>query len=174
MAVLEGNMNIKHTSILLATILAAGCRPPEQPASLNSGSSGNASSSTNTSGTAAASPSGFYAGGAEVGDQATKDAVKKCLDTKVFFDRQTGTCTNNKLAGLECKDDKLSAFMSLAQLESLKGFRAAGGKLEGFLLDQCLDCSDPSANQYCKGSSATAPTEKGVRLFFVKAVTGTT
>lgn len=161
---------ILQTSLWIS-VLASSCQAPSEPASLSSSSS---TSTAKESTTKQQTNSEFLAGGAEVGDDSTKDLVKECHNKKMFFNRNENKCTTYKLAEIGCSMEKISKWLSPIQHSSLVTLLAAKGKLEGYLLDQCLDCTDPSSNNFCKGTSQTPPTEKGFRLFLVKPVSGST
>lgn len=152
---------------VLATMAAlasiASCQAPQEPASLQDSGVAQADAAGGSSNAGAET---FDAGGALVGTEAMKTALKQCLVTKKFYDRQSATCTAFSLANVACKADKIKGIMNQEQIRGFDSLLADASKLKDFLLDQCLDCSDPSSNLFCKGP--TNQTSKGVRLFFVK------
>ncbi len=162
-------MRIK-VSIKLIMIVAhmTSCAAPEEPAGLKSSKSSLASQ-TNVKASAMA----VNYGGANIGDEDLKAAVKKCLDQGKFFDRSssvTGACTSYKLAEVSCTDSTITTMMDARDTEDYK--KIMSKDLPGYTLDQCLDCSSPVGNSFCEGNKAEKEKLPGTRLFHVK-VTGT-
>lgn len=159
------------TVSLFAMLQMTSCAPPSEPGSIKSTTSSTTPAST-ASTTSAATAVTFEAGGIDLGTVEMRALVRKCLTAKTFYDRQAGTCTSLPLANVACSGDKIKPSMTSDQVASYEKYMADPATLQGYTLDQCLDCPDPSANVLCKGTSATPPTGKGIRLFLVKDTTG--
>jgi len=162
----------------IGLILVNRCAAPQEPSSLKSQSLTKASDSNNGS-AAAQSASSVNYGGALVGDSATQEAVKKCLSVGTFYERRsnpTPKCTDMRLAKVSCTDATIQNIMTpdvKASYQKMLGDSDPKTGLQGYVLDQCLDCPSPTANSYCEGTAAVKPTAAGIRLFLVKGTTGT-
>jgi len=154
--------------------LTNGCAAPHEPSSLKSQSITKASDANNVS-AAAQSASSVNYGGASVGDSATKEAVKKCLDGGNFYERRknpTPRCTDMRLAKVSCTDATIQNIMTPDQKATYQRMLADSDPtkgLQGYLLDQCLDCPSPTTNSYCEGTSPVKPTTAGIRLFLIQS-----
>lgn len=157
---------MSRSQIIMGTILliTASCQAPKEPTT----SSVKTTSGTNTETSGAAnSNSGsqtFFAGGANVGTPEMKTMVSNCLNQKTFFNRVKSECTALPLANVNCKSPEIRGIMSDAQKESFDTY--LGSDLAGYVLDQCLDCTNPTSSPLCAGT--TSQTSPGVRLFLVK------
>jgi len=158
--------------------LVNGCAAPEEPSSLQATQSlSKAGDGKNVSAAAQSSSSVNY-GGASVGDSATQEAVKKCLAGGNFYERRsnpTPRCTDMRLAKVSCTDATIQNIMTPDHKETYQKMLADADPtkgLQGYVLDQCLDCASPTANSYCEGTAAVKPTTAGIRLFLVKGTTG--
>ncbi|MCX6117393.1 MAG: hypothetical protein NT027_07625 [Proteobacteria bacterium] len=182
-------MKLNFKSLVLTIMplkILMSCQAPSEPASLKNDpkpvaadaakdDDAEADDETNTAKKITGPAKGlkFIGGGAPVGDVQAK--LKECVATKKFFDRSstaTNKCTSLPLAEVGCTPVDIVKALTETQAKTLEGYLAADGKLAGFLLDQCLDCSDPVANEKCKGTT-NPPTNPGMRLFFVKLDTAT-
>jgi hypothetical protein len=113
----------------------------------------------------------FDAVGALIGTDVLRAKVKTCLDAKFFYDRRADSCSSLPLANVGCTLEKLKLSMTESQYTSLTTYLNDPATLQGFLIDQCLDCPNPAANTLCKGTSSTPPEGPGMRIFLVKEST---
>ncbi len=160
-----------HLKFIITFALVASCAAPEEPAGLKSGVTSTTDKSATPKAKAAAIAVNY--GGASIGDDDLKAAVKKCLDQGKFFDRSssvTGACTSYKLAEVSCTDSTITSMMDARDTEDYK--KIMSRDLPGYSLDQCLDCSSPVGNSFCEGNKTEKEKLPGTRLFHVK-VTGT-
>jgi hypothetical protein len=112
-------------------------------------------------------PTSFVRVGADIGDDETKEAVKTCLDSGKVFDRfatEVGECTKVSLAKVDCTLDGIRAILTTNQKSQFE--TALAGPYQGWLLDQCGDCSKGSGAVVCKSSEGAE--QVGTKLYFVK------
>lgn len=163
----------------IGLILVNRCAAPEEPSSLQTSQSLNKTSDGKNISAAAQSSFPVDYGGASVGDSATQEAVKKCLRGGNFYERRsnpTSRCTDMRLAKVSCTDGTIQNIMTpdlKASYQKMLGDSDPKKGLEGYVLDQCLDCPSATSNSYCEGTAAVKPTTAGLRLFLVKGTTGT-
>jgi hypothetical protein len=142
----------------------------------SSDSSGGSDTSSSDSGTdsssstddTSASSGDFKAGGADISDDDTKAAVKKCLDKQLFYDRfakdGVGECSKLKLAKVDCTTDGIRKVLSAALKTQFDAALADGYK--DFTLDQCLDCPTGNKEELCKNTKGEQ--KEGTKVFYVK------
>lgn len=147
---------LRHFWVIVALGLF-NCAAPEEPAGLQQTSTPGSATKKEEKPPDKAEQATFNFGGAAVGDDTTKSAVKECVDKGNFYERrtdQTVGCTTMKLAKVNCTDDGVKAAMSgIVQglwASKFKCEPTALGCLKGFLVDQCLDCPTWDANDTCR------------------------
>ena len=173
----RGVIIVKRTfyiSAILSTLYTASCAAPSEPAALQSSGAdtSQAKSDAKKVDPGTPTPTVDY-GGALVGDTATKAKVKTCLASGMFFERRanpTPACTTMLLAKVPCTSAKITSVMAAAPKNDYDKIIITD--LAGYSLDQCLDCSSPSGNAYCEGSSTPKKSYPGIRLFWVKEING--
>ena len=161
-----------YISAILSVLYMASCAAPSEPAALQSSGADTSQAKSGTNKINAGASTVDY-GGALVGDTATQTTVKTCLASGMFFERRanpTPACTKMPLAKVFCTSAKITSVMAATT-------KADYGKiiisdLAGYSLDQCMDCSSPSGNAYCEGSSTPKKSYPGIRLFLVKEING--
>lgn len=144
----------RHLWVIVALGLF-NCAAPEEPAGLQQ-----TSTSTTKKEEKPADKTDqvkFNFGGAAVGDDSTKSAVKECVDKGNFYERrtdQTVGCTTMKLAKIDCTDEGVKAAMTKVVrdiwVSKFECDPTATGCLKGFMVDQCLDCPTWDANDTCR------------------------
>jgi hypothetical protein len=144
----------------LWVIVALGlfnCAAPEEPAGLQQASTPGSATKKEEKAADKTDQAKFNFGGAAVGDETTKSAVKECVDKGNFYERrtdQTVGCTTMKLAKIDCTDEGVKSAMSKVVrdiwVSKFECDPTATGCLKGFLVDQCLDCPTWDANETCK------------------------
>jgi len=102
----------------LWVIVALGlfnCAAPEEPAGLQQASTPGSATKKEEKAADKTDQAKFNFGGAAVGDETTKSAVKECVDKGNFYERrtdQTVGCTTMKLAKIDCTDEGVKSAMS--------------------------------------------------------------
>lgn len=146
--------------LLIAASAFVSCAAPEEPESLQKTSLGSESAAAIES---RSSTRTFNFGGADLGDDDAKAALKSCVETGFFYDRSktnADACTSYALAKLDCTDDGVKAAMSAgirrAYENNLKNDDPTYG-LAGFIVDQCVDCPTADANPVCASATAGNP-----------------
>lgn len=159
---MKHNLNkLGRSTAILLSVLFVSCRPPEEPAALKS----SANSTVKCEAPASLSlTEEFFPGGAKVGDAETLKEIANCHKEKKFYSRSLGECTSYKLANVGCSEEKLAGSMTQKNYDSFK--KVVAEKLPGYLVDQCIDCSAPTAQQIT--DKLCTADKKGFNIFFVK------
>lgn len=141
--------------MVLVTIGLFSCAPPEEPAGLEKGSAAGPSTKNDGKAKRNSEQGPFNFGGAPVGDNTTKSAVKECVDKGFFYERRadkTVGCTTMKLAKINCTEDGVKVAMNSVTRPiwtAKMAMDVSSGGLKGFQIDQCLDCPTWDANSTC-------------------------
>ena len=113
-------------------------------------------------------PTSFKRTAADLGDEATKQAMQQCMAQGNAFDRfseTTGTCVKQVfLAKLDCNLEGIRAILTPNQRTQFEA--ALEGKYKDWLVDQCIDCPKGGQETLCKNSDGDGQT--GTKILFVK------
>lgn len=153
------SMILNLSSWLFLACLCFSCAAPEEPQSLQKSTS----SDEKLPETVSRASRSFNFGGAAVGDNDMRAAVKSCVDKGFFYNRSTTNspgCTSYSLAKLDCTDEGVKASMSAGirrgYEDNLRSDDPTFG-LAGFLVDQCIDCPTSDANPFCASAKNGNP-----------------
>jgi hypothetical protein len=173
----RANLKISKTTIqilsflLLSHFLACGGdKPPSPPESLNAEKQ---EAGGETPGNAGTEGIAFYAGGADIAQDA-QPVVQKCLDDRLFFDRLTpgdeadpngiyGTCTEVPLAKIDCEVKGILGELNEQLTTDFNTLLETD--YSGWLVDQCIDCSPDNTFKDCKNDRNQQ--KVGTKIFFV-------
>lgn len=147
--------------LVIAALGLFNCAAPEEPAGLQQTSTPGSAPKKEEKAADKTDQAKFNFGGAAVGDDTTKSAVKECVDKGNFYERrtdQTVGCTTMKLAKIDCTDEGVKSAMTKVVrdiwVSKFECDPTATGCLKGFLVDQCLDCPTWDANDTCRDFAA--------------------
>lgn len=153
---------------LILTLLMASCAPPEEPDSMQKFNDRSDDSSQDNRRV-------FNFGGAQLGDEATKAAVKTCVAKGFYYERgstsQSAECTTYPLAKMDCTEEGIKAAMSpgvrMAYESNLKSDEPTYG-LAGFVPDQCIDCPTADSNPVCSKAPGNPGRKPGFVILHLK------
>jgi hypothetical protein len=106
-------------------------------------------------------------GGADIGDEGSKSAVKICNTEGYYYDRyngEKGACTKIQLAKVKCTQKGLQKILTESQIEQLE--TSLKKSYKGWLIDQCIDCPPDSTEDLC--ASKDGDEQVGTKVLFVK------
>lgn len=171
-----------------AAVLTAGCQAPAESSAVKSGSAYMNSNNKQPAPTTqpgnvvnAANPGAALTScGNQVGNDVMKKATADCLATGMFYDRQyvdpntkmiVGQCTTMPVAQMPCNMTDVKNVMSSNDSKTLDAYLADANSLQGYVIDQILDCSSTAAAGFsgCQLPGATANV-KVIRLYMAKQV----
>lgn len=94
-------------------------------------------------------PDKFDCGGDRIQESAYPD-VSSCHEKGRFYDRSDdgGSCTKVKLAKIDCTEKGLKKKMTDEQKDDFDD--ALDGALEGYEVDQCIDCPPDGDEEFCE------------------------